>query len=304
MKLLKQISPMLLIFVFSQLSNAQRTDQSASPASDLAALSAGTWDDHPPCNTNKECIAAHGGEPYTCQRMTRTVLRLTSSDCTLLAEESDISDDNTVWVGLVTHVTDRPLRPLSVDFARRKFVKVGRGLPPANPGGARRPLAFVSCDSTKGIDPIFDHLISEMNLPANIGPVYSQDTLRALTKYTLPAKAVMLSTATAAVFTAMPSGGLLLRTLASDPLQGKVLAPLPRQCVEPQLRSAGGLAPGQQMKLFVTYRDGVYGQAIAHTLRTELRFNGKTAAANGDRFQIADFGDPGDPANTSPDAKY
>ena len=162
----------------------------------------------------------------------------------------------------------------------------------------------MSCDSTKGIDPIFDHLISELNLPAIIGPVYSQDTLRALTKYTLPAKAVMLSTATAAVFTAMPSGGLFLRTLASDALQGKVLALLPGQYVEPELRSAGVLAPGEQMKLFVAYRDDMYGQAIAHTLRTELRLNGKTAAANGDRFQIADFGDPGDPANTSPDAKY
>src|SRR5262249_44067016 len=138
MKLLKQISPMLLILVLSQLSNAQRTDQSASPTSDLATSSAVTWDNYPPCSTNKECIAAHVGEPYICQKVTRTCVRLTSSECTLLAEESDISDDNTVWVGLVTNVTDRPLRPLSVDFARREFVKVGRGLPPANPGGAHR----------------------------------------------------------------------------------------------------------------------------------------------------------------------
>jgi len=305
----ERIVPTLMVagvvsLLLSQLSNAQRNDQSASPAADLTASSPGPWDNHSPCSTNKECIAAHGGEPYICQKVTRTCVRLTSSECTLLAEESDISDDNTVWVGLVTNVTDRPLRPLSVDFARREFVKVGNGLPPANPGAAHRPLAFVSCDSTKGIDPIFNHLISELNLSAIIGPVYSQDTLRALTKYTLPAKAVMMSTATAAVFTGMQSGGLFLRTLASDALQGKVLAFLPDQYVEPELRSDGVLAPGEQMKLFVAYRDDVYGQAIAHTLRTELRFNGKTAAANGDRFQIADFGDPGDLANTLPDAKY
>jgi len=89
-------------------------------------------------------------------------VRLTSPECTLLAEESDLGDDNTVWVGLVTNVPERPLRQLSVDFARREFVKFGKGLPPTLPGGPRRPYAFVACDSTKGIDPIFSHLISEL----------------------------------------------------------------------------------------------------------------------------------------------
>lgn|SRR6266542_4169654 len=142
MKLLKQIGPMLLILVLSQLSNAQRSDQSASSAADFTASSPGTWDNHPPCSTNKECIAAHGGEPYICQKVTRTCVRLTSSECILLAEESDISDDNTVWVGLVTNMTDRPLRPLSVDFARREFVNIGRGLPPANPGGGTQAVSI------------------------------------------------------------------------------------------------------------------------------------------------------------------
>src|SRR5215207_7538866 len=74
--------------------------------------------------------------------------RLTSPECTLSAEAADPGNPNTVWVGLITDETNRPLRRLAADLARREIATAGQGLPPTTPMGQRRPFAFVACNST------------------------------------------------------------------------------------------------------------------------------------------------------------
>ena len=221
-----------------------------------------------------------------------------SATCSTLAESGDAANPNTVWVGLVTDATRRPLRQLSADLARREIARVGTGLPPTTPDGPRRPLALVACNSALGIDDAFRYLIDSLRLPAVIGPQYSGETLHALQTYTLPAGSVMLATnASAAVFTTLPTLGLFLRMMASDDAQGRVLARLVEERVEPELRDAVVLRRDEPLKVFVSYKGDVYGRGIAATLDRHLRFNGRAAATNGPAFARADHGDPDDGAD-------
>ncbi len=222
-----------------------------------------------------------------------------------VGEAGEVDNDDTVWVGLVTDVTKRPLRQFSADLARREIATVGKGLPPVAPRGPRRPYAMVACDSTKNIDAIFQHLIGELRLPAVIGPEYSGKALHALTRYALPAGTVLLAhNATASIFTTTPSHGLFLRCMTSDALHGKVLALFVSGYLEPELRATGVLKANQPMSVFIAYENDAYGQGIADIVTAELRFNGKTPSENGDRFKRADFGNPDDPVNTAPDTRY
>ncbi len=210
-------------------------------------------------------------------------------ECTRLAEPAETANSNTVWVGLVTDVTNRPLRQLAAELARHEIALVG-GLPPSTPGGARRTFGLVACNSALGIDSVFAHLM-RLRVPAVIGPQYSGDALHALTTYTLPAGAVMLATnATAAVLTTVPSRGLFLRMLASDAYQADALAQFVTAQVEPHLRADGVVPSGQPMKVFVAYKADAYGSGVAD--RVSRRLSAGARPPNRALLRRATYGDP------------
>jgi branched-chain amino acid transport system substrate-binding protein len=210
-----------------------------------------------------------------------------------------------VWVGLVSDFSNRPIRRLAAELARREIATVAGGLPPTAPGAARRPFALVACNSTRGVDAIFQHLINTLKLPAVIGPDKSGDAFHAVTTYTLPAGAVVIgNNTTAGAFTTLPTHGLFLRLLASDAWQGKVDALFISRYVEPELRRKRVVAPGEPMRVFLAYKGDLYGNGIADILVRNLRFNRKSAVENGPNFQRVTYSNPDDPANTHPELEY
>jgi ABC-type branched-subunit amino acid transport system substrate-binding protein len=229
---------------------------------------------------------------------------LTSPECRLLADPEDLTNDNTVWVGLVTDVSRRPIRELSADEARLELATVARGLPPTRPGGPRRPFALISCDSARPIGAIFEHLIGKLGLPAVIGPEYSGEVLQAMTRFTVPAGSVLLTVASATSLTARPTEGLFFRTWARDSVQGEAQASLVSRIVEPELRASGALGAGEPMKVFFAHKGDEYGQGIAATLATRLRFNGKSARDNGPNFRRVAYGNRDDPSSSGLAATY
>lgn len=215
--------------------------------------------------------------------------------CELLVNSGGITDANTVWIGLVSDFTNRPIRRLAADVARREIASVAKGLPPIRSGGARRPLGLVACNSAAGIDSIFYYLIGKLKLPAVIGPDKSGEALHALTTYTLAAGTVVVgNNTTADEFTTLPTRGLFVRLLASDAWQGKADALFIGTRLEPQLRAKGLIAAGDAMRLLVVHKGDAYGRGIADILIRNLRFNGKSATDNGSNFKRIDYGNPDD----------
>src|ERR1700733_3885907 len=85
------------------------------------------------CNTNAECQAANGGQPFIGRHVDRTCVSLTSPQCkTLLAEASDIGNEQTIWYGLLSDTVASPSFSAGAEVARQEFVKIGNGIPPAN----------------------------------------------------------------------------------------------------------------------------------------------------------------------------
>lgn len=271
------------------------------------------------CNTNAECQAANGGQPYICRKADRTCVSLTSKECTqLISEPTDIADDNTIWVGspnlsavVPTNDAGQPLQPtysLGYRVAREEISKLGRGLPPVNPGGPRRPLALVLCDDT---DPttlprILQHLVGDLRVPVIFGD-NSSNTLTALTTSTVQAGVLTLSgSATAPSLAQVQTNGLFLRTAASDEQSVDALAAYLATVLEPQLRSGAkpGLGSGEQLRVAVVHKGDTLGLALSGRAASVVKFNGKSVNDNGSNFLDSNYGDPNDPNNTTPAALF
>jgi ABC-type branched-subunit amino acid transport system substrate-binding protein len=207
---------------------------------------------------------------------------LESADCHVLAEGTDVANPATVWIGLVTDISRRPLREKSVDLARRELTTVGRGLPPATRGQARRPIAFISCDSAKPIGPTMQHLVRDAQVPVVIGPEYSGEVLETLHDYTIPARTALLTVASATALSGVPARGLFFRTSVHDGFQATVQARLITDVLEPQLRDAATVPPGVPMKLFLAYKGDTYGRALADAVATKVHVTARSEYGNRD----------------------
>lgn len=225
--------------------------------------------------------------------------------CELLADSSDAANPNTVWIGFVSDFTNRPIRRLAGDLARREIDSAGKGLPPTRLKGARRPLGLIACNSTEGIDPIFERLIYKLKVPAVIGPDKSAEALHALLNYTIPAGVVVVgNNTTAAEFTTLPTKGLFFRLLASDASQARVEALFIGTYLEPLLKAEGVITPRDAMQLVILHRGDAYGRGIARILMRHLRFNGRSPGDNRAHFKRIEYGSADDSASTRQPLNY
>jgi len=269
--------------------------------------------EQPPCATNADCAAAIVGEPSIC-RKDHTCVKLFSEDCkTLLADGAEVLDDNTVWFGTMFPTVGAyaslgiPLRN-GVEIARRDFKKIN-GLPPLGSDKPRRPYAFVACNDGENPERAAKHLVNDLQVPAIIGPAFSGVTIKVATTITIPAGVLTISaSATSPFITSLDDHGLVWRTCPPDTVQAVAMAGALSTKIEPDLRAGTTpvLKPTDALRLVVVHKGDAYGSGLADALFQKLVFNGKSAALNDKdgNFKRIDYGDPSDPDNKDPKAKY
>jgi ABC-type branched-subunit amino acid transport system substrate-binding protein len=262
----------------------------------------------PECSTNAECVVANPAQPGLCRQSDHKCAPLASPECAFKAERTDLTDDNTLWFGIISPRTMAPHMEAAVELVRGEIVKSGN-LPAATVTGQRRPIAFVSCtNDNNNFEKSMDHLMNVVQVPAIVGSNASGEVISMLTKFNTQ-KAGMLTlspTGSAPGISDIANDGLFYRLSGSNTVAVKGLAYVLKAVVEPQLRSGPNpvLAPGEQMRVAVVHKSDAVGLSDANNAGTLLFFNGKTTIQNGANYKVIDYGDPTDPNNTNPAARY
>jgi branched-chain amino acid transport system substrate-binding protein len=250
------------------------------------------------CQKNHDCIDKLGVEAI-CHKDDRTCAPLKSQDCLTLHMEPGDLDRDPVILGILLPVTGENAKSMvppenAVELARRDIQQAAEGLPPITAGGKPRPLVFLTC--TDADDPIraARHLSEVVRVPAIIGPAFSGVTTSVAKEVTIPDKVLIMSpSATSPTLTDLADDGLVWRTCPSDVFQSVAMSGLVEKFVEQEIRTTYMLAASDDIRLAVVHKGDAYGAGLASALFKGLRFNGKSAAANGsDLFLQIDYGDP------------
>jgi serine/threonine-protein kinase len=269
----------------------QRLRARAAPAGSATAVVA-----PPGCTSNRACVAAGGGHPALCRKDDGVCVPLESVDCHVLAEPGDLQSDATVWIGAMFAISradaaadsDHAMR--AVDLARRDFVETTGGLPPARPGGPRRPIAVVACDDGADPDRAAAHLVDVVRVPAIIGFARSKEVLDLAATRFVPRGVMALAANTATMLRSIPrvpgQPRLVWRTTISADMRAAPEIPLVADVIEPALRAVPGLLrPGEPMRVAFGRVKNPTGVSYADIYIGNLRFNGKSATENGDAFR-------------------
>jgi hypothetical protein len=262
----------------------------------------------PECATHAECLALNPSQASLCRKSDFKCAPLTSPECVYRAEPSDLTNENTLWFGMISPRTSGPHMEAAADLVRNHVSRSGN-LPAATILGERRPMAYVSCTNDGGgFEKSIDHLLNVVQVPAIVGSNDSGDVVAMLTKHNTPKAGVLTlsPTASAPGISDIRNDGLFFRMSGINTIAVKGLAFVLRSVVEPTLR--GGPSPvlgkDEPMKVAVLHKSDAVGLADAGAAASLVTFNGKPAAANGSNYKVIDYGHPGDPANTMPAARY
>jgi ABC-type branched-subunit amino acid transport system substrate-binding protein len=243
--------------------------------------------------TNTKCTTQLG-EPAAC--IENACVKLKQLDCTEVF--GDLKDDAilfaTVFPLFGANATSGKARRQAVQLAVDEINK--KGVPTSDPCVKPRPLAFLSCSDTSGVNyddagtPSSDvlaqrlkdvgtHLTTKLKLPFVIGAGTSGNTTT-LASVLLPAKTMLMApSATAVSITTLPDATqdgvrLMWRTAPPDSIQGAALIGLYSQ-VEPIAKAANG---GANPKVAIISKSDAYGVGIDGVLKAGISINGKTFA--------------------------
>ncbi|MFT3768180.1 MAG: protein kinase [Minicystis sp.] len=257
----------------------------------------------PGCTENRACIAANGDRPFICRKDDGACVALESEECRVLAEPGDLTSDATVWIGAMWPIREPdplhfgPRAVHALDLARRDFAETSGGLPPARPGGPKRPLAVVLCDdrahpsapprtsSTTCASPR-----SSASPPARRSSSWPPrcSSPRASSPSSPPVRPPCCATSpTPPASRASSCGSPRPPTWRSWPFSAVL-----ERVIEPELRAAPGLlAPGEPIRVAQLRQNSVAGQSSVDSRIRELHFNGKSVADNGDSYRQIVRGD-------------
>ncbi len=216
---------------------------------------------------------------------------LESERCTMLAEPADIKNDRTIWIGAVFPLTGPqaeggiPSRN-AVELGRRDFAQITHGIPSLRGGESPRPLGVISCDDATSVELSASHLIA-LGVPAVIGFGSSKEVIDLSTSMFLPHGVLVVPSINAsALITAVPhpkeGPRLIYRTSLSSAQTAVPVGLVVSDLIEPALRSKG---MSERLRVAFVRPRSPSGLAFADALVRDLRFNGKSVAANGDDFR-------------------
>jgi hypothetical protein len=218
---------------------------------------------------------------------------LATDACRVLAEPADVGNDATVWIGALwpyrmpdpKHHGRRAAN--AIELARRDFAETTGGLPPARPGGPRRPIGVVLCDDHESPERAAAHLVDDVRVPAILGFGNSKEVLDLAPSLLLPRGILtIVATSGAATIRDIPhrpgEPRLVWRVAVASDLMSWPFAALVERVIEPELRAS--LPPGEPIRVALLRHDSLVGHTTADARVRELRFNGKSVAENGDAF--------------------
>ena len=261
----------------------------------------------PDCYTNQEC-STELGEPAVCvetgttEEPAASCVRLLSEDCTTLT--GDHLDDNAVVIASLfsttgaqaaTNIPRQQSAIMAVEAINESNASGGI-LMSTSPGDTKK-LVMISCDEIANLPRVATHLISELRLPAIVGPNLSQDTIDVTLgneAIGLPSSArsgtlLITPAAVANAIANLPDNGLTFQMVPTDVQR----VPL----MKAQINALETLLKTQRMvttiKLGIFYRDDALGKGTSDALTT-LTINGGTLAAAIQRGEVRV--DPYDPA--------
>jgi serine/threonine-protein kinase len=251
----------------------------------------------PGCRENRECLAAGARGPAICRKDDGACVPLASEDCQVLAEPGDLQSDATVWFGAmfprsgVEAGTFGEASVRAVDLARRDFNEISGGLPPALPGGPKRPLAVVVCDDASNATRAAEHLVNDVRVPAIVGFARSKEVVDLASSLFIPKGVLALASNQASMLSSIPHAPghprLVWRTTTSA---GMVVAPITAlltELIEPNLRQTPGLLmPRAPIRVALARVNNTSGQSYADLYVGKLRYNGKSVPENGDSFRV------------------
>ncbi|MEO6603729.1 MAG: ABC transporter substrate-binding protein [Polyangiaceae bacterium] len=239
------------------------------------------------CKTNQECTDAFskdaigdGGAaattvPGACiQKPTAHCVKLLSDDCDGIT--GDYLNDKSIFIGSLfstkgtTAPTNLP-RQQSAALAIEQ-INAGGGIPIGSTSANGRPLVLISCDESTDLVRAATHLVSDLHVPAIVGPNTSQDTLDVSTKVTVPAGTVVMSPTGVASSIANLSDNDLTWLMVPSDVQRAPLMIDQINALEAQIRD--GVA-SRTVKLGIVFRNDALGIGT-RTALNDLKLNGKT----------------------------
>jgi serine/threonine protein kinase len=274
---------------------ASRARGPQPPVASASASGSVTAPPAPQCATNKDCVTAHGGEPWICRASDHACVSLKSEDCTVLAEPGDVDVDSTVWLGMMLPLSGElgntfGMARDAADLARRDFAGTTGHV------GAARRIGLVSCNADRDARRAARHLTEDVGVPAVLlGTVDTEGIIDLVTNVFTPREVLSIVPHSASpAVTALPSGPagrLVFRTTYSQVQPLDVDAALVAQDLEPRWRAH---AAGRPMRVAFVHRRDLLFRAFSDRVLSTLRFNGKSAVENGDDFRELSYGDGGD----------
>jgi serine/threonine protein kinase len=264
--------------------------RAAAPASVAGAGAATTRE----CARNAECVKKHDGEPWVCGPAGRCA-PLASEDCRVLAEPTDVDNDNTLWLGTMFPLSGElasfgTLSTNGVDLARRELAAVSAGLPPHG-GFPAAPVGLVACDDATNGARAAAHLMQDVHAPAVIGFRASDEVIDLAARFFIPSRALTIATLNhSPLITKVPQPAgeprLVWRLADSYGQTPEVMSLLIRQVIEPELRAKGGLAPHEKLRAAAILEETATGLGAEDSLLGELRINDRRALDNRDDFRV------------------
>jgi branched-chain amino acid transport system substrate-binding protein len=271
------------------------------------------------CKTNVECtneatsaaaaagldasVGADGTVPAVCLQSEHSCVNLLSDDCKTIT--GDYKNDRAIIIGSLfatqgTTAAQNIPRQQSATLAVEEINGInGNGGIPSSTVGVLRPLVMVSCNTASNLVGAATHLVSDLKVPAIVGPNTSQDTLDVSQKVTIQAGVVVISpTAVAASIAALQDNDLTWLMIPTDDQRAPLMI-RDINSLETQLNAAGKTS----VKLSIIFRNDALGVGTEVGLEA-LVINGKSladasnAGSPGGNVHI----DPYDPALTAVDS--
>ena len=242
------------------------------------------------CTTNQECtdraealgLAGAAAEaeatPSICVKTPIPhCVQLLSPDCTTIT--GNYLDNTAIVIGSLfstkgpTAATNLP-RQQSATMAVEQVNTAG-GIPSGSTSANGRPLVMVSCDESTNLVRAATHLVSDLHVPAIVGPNTSQDTLDVSTKVTVPGGTVVMSpTGVASSIASLSDNDLTWLMVPSD-VQRAPLMINQIGVLEQTLKTARNKST---VKLGVVFRNDALGIGTRTSLN-DLMINGASMTA-------------------------
>ena len=244
------------------------------------------------CTTNAECTdkmsSGDTPTPAMCIKEPNAhCVPLLSDDCMTIT--GDYMDDKAVLIASLLSVTGAQgatniPRQQSAIMAVEEInaSNASSGILQSTAPGDTRKLVMLSCNEATNLPRVATHLITELHVPAIVGPNLSQDTLdltlgdpaRGLPSSAQAGTALMSPAAVASAIATIPDNGLSFMMVPSD-IQRVPLMKIRINQLETQLRTAR--TPRTTMRIGIWYRGDALGEGTRDGLNT-LVFNGNPLA--------------------------